>query len=146
MSNSSIRPIDRTLLGASTLGLSGLGSNENEGVLRILQTSCITRASPLYCLVSLTGHSLGGGLNPLQRCSRCILQPQQTGLSLFIMQQKLTLSFVLLKAQLRILFWNHKLTDFQSKVSLSIYIYSNWFRDPLVNHYIHISPFSGDIE
>ena len=33
------------------------------------------------CLVSYPGHSLGGGLTPLQRSSRCILQPQPTGQS-----------------------------------------------------------------
>ena len=31
------------------------------------------------CFVSYPGHSLGGGLTPLQRCSQCILQPQPTG-------------------------------------------------------------------
>ena len=33
------------------------------------------------CLVSYSGHSLewGWGLTPLQRCGRCILQPEPTG-------------------------------------------------------------------
>ena len=31
------------------------------------------------CLVSYPGHSLGGCLTPLQRCSQCILQSQPTG-------------------------------------------------------------------
>ena len=35
ISNSSIRPIDRTLSGATTLGQSGPGSNGNEGALCI---------------------------------------------------------------------------------------------------------------
>ena len=39
---SSIWPIDRTLSGATTPGQSGHGSDGNEGVLRIPQSSCIT--------------------------------------------------------------------------------------------------------
>ena len=34
---------------------------------------------PSDCLESCAGHSLWGGLTPLQRCSRYILQPQPTG-------------------------------------------------------------------
>ena len=62
--------------------LSGPGSNRNEGVLRIPQSSSITGTSPSDCLVSYPGHSLiggGGCLTPLQGSSRCILQPQPTG-------------------------------------------------------------------
>ena len=58
MSNSSIWPIERTLLGATTLGQSGPESDGNEGVLHIPQSSCITGASPSDCLVSYLGHSL----------------------------------------------------------------------------------------
>ena len=68
---SSIQPIDRALSGATIPGQSGPGSNDNEGVLCIPQSSC------------KTGHNQhihwGRGLTPLQRCSRCILQPQPTG-------------------------------------------------------------------
>ena len=39
MSNSSICPIDRTLSGATTPGQSGPGSDGNEGVLHIPQSS-----------------------------------------------------------------------------------------------------------
>ena len=60
-------------------GQSGPGSNANEEVLRIPQSPSIARTSPSDCLVSYPGHSLGGGLTPLQRCSQCILQPQPTG-------------------------------------------------------------------
>ena len=60
-------------------GQSGPGSNGNEGVLRIPQSSSITGTLPSDCLVSYPGHLLGGGLIPLQRCSQCILQPQPTG-------------------------------------------------------------------
>ena len=64
---SSIWPIDRTLSGATIPGQSGPGSNGNEGVLRILQSSSITGISQSDCLVSYTGHWLGGGfLIPLQ--------------------------------------------------------------------------------
>ena len=63
------------LSGVTTLGQSGSGRNGNEGVLRIPQGPSITGISP--SLVSYTGHSLeGGGLTPLQRCSQCILLPQ----------------------------------------------------------------------
>ena len=42
------------------LGQSGPGNNGNKGVLRIPQSSSITGTSPSDCLVSYTGHSLGG--------------------------------------------------------------------------------------
>ena len=76
---SSIWPIDRTLSGATTPGQIGPGSNGNEGVLCIPQSSSITAASPSDCLVSYPGHLLGGDLTLLQRRSRCILQPQPNG-------------------------------------------------------------------
>ena len=76
---SSIWPIDRTLSGATTTGESGPGSDCNEGVLRIPQSSSITGTSPSDCLALYAGHLLWG-FTPLQRCSRCILQPQPTGL------------------------------------------------------------------
>ena len=77
---SSIWPTDRTLSSAATPGQCGPGNDGNEGVLRIPQSSCNTRTSPSDCLVSYPGHLLrasggGGGLIPLQRCNRCILQP-----------------------------------------------------------------------
>ena len=59
MSNSSIRPINRNLSGATTPGQSGPGNDSNKGVLRILQIFSITEASPSGCLVSYPGHSLG---------------------------------------------------------------------------------------
>ncbi len=43
------------------------------------QSSSIAGTSLSDCLVSYSGHSLEGGLTPLQRCSQCILQPQLTG-------------------------------------------------------------------
>ena len=48
--------------GATTPGQSGPGSNGNEGVFRILESSSITGTSPSDCLVSYPGHSLGGVL------------------------------------------------------------------------------------
>ena len=59
MSNSSIWPIDRTLLGATTPGQSGPGSNGNERQLHISQSSSITKASLSDCLESYLGHLLG---------------------------------------------------------------------------------------
>ena len=58
MLNSSIWPIDRTLSSASTPSQSGPGSDGNEGVLRISQSSK-TEVSPSICFMSYSGHSLG---------------------------------------------------------------------------------------
>ena len=51
----------RTLLGATTKGQSGHGSNGHEEVLRLPQNSSITVASPSTCLMSYPGHSLRKG-------------------------------------------------------------------------------------
>ena len=56
MSNGSIWPIDMSLSGANTPSLNGPGSYGKEGLLRIFQSSSITRASPSDCLMSYTGH------------------------------------------------------------------------------------------
>ena len=103
MSNSSIWPIDKTLSGATTLCQSGPGCDGNEEVLCIPQSFCITGASSSDCLVSYPGHSLWWGLSPLQRCSRCILQPQPTEMDY---DWKVTLVYVLL---LLLLEYNKKL-------------------------------------
>ena len=76
---SSIWSIDKTLSGATTPGQSEHGNDGNEGLLRILESSIITGTSASDCLVSYTGHWLRGRLTPLQRYSRCTLQPQPTG-------------------------------------------------------------------
>ena len=52
------------LLGATTPGQSKPGSNGNEGVLRIPQSSSIIGSLPSDCLVSYTEHSLGGRFYP----------------------------------------------------------------------------------
>ena len=49
------------LSGATMLGQSGPGSNGNEGVLRIPQSSSITGTLPSEFLVLYPGHSLRGG-------------------------------------------------------------------------------------
>ena len=54
----SIWSMGRTASGATTSGQSGPGSDSNEVVLRIPQSSCITGTSPSDCLVSYPGHSL----------------------------------------------------------------------------------------
>ena len=56
---SSIWPIDWTLSGATTSGQSEPGSDGNEGILHIPQSSSITGTSSSDCLVSYSGHSLG---------------------------------------------------------------------------------------
>ena len=58
MQFSSIQPIDRALSGATIPCQSGPGSNGNEGVLCIPQSSSITGTSPSDFLVSYPGHSL----------------------------------------------------------------------------------------
>ena len=45
MSNSSIWPIDSTLSSAITLGQNGPGNDDNEGLLRIPQSSNVNEAS-----------------------------------------------------------------------------------------------------
>ena len=60
MQISSIQPIDRALSGATIPGQYGPGSNGNEGVLRIPQSSSIIEASPSDHLVSYPEHSLVG--------------------------------------------------------------------------------------
>ena len=55
-------------------GQCGPGSDGNEGVLCIYQSSSITEASPSDCLLSYLGHSLGESYR-----SRSILQPKPTG-------------------------------------------------------------------
>ena len=59
---SSIWPIDRTLSGVTTMGQGEPGSNGNEGLLRIFQSSSITGTSPSDCLESYLGYSLEGFL------------------------------------------------------------------------------------
>ena len=54
----SIWPINRILSGATTPGQNGPGSNGNEEVLRIRQSSSIIGTSASDCLVSYTRHSL----------------------------------------------------------------------------------------
>ena len=56
MSNSSIWHIDRILSSANTPGQSGPGSNGNEGVLCIPQSSSITGALPSDFLTLYPGH------------------------------------------------------------------------------------------
>ena len=65
MSNTFIWPIDRTLSGATTSSQSGPGSDSNEGVLYIPQSSSITGTTLSDCLMSYEGHSLRGGVLPL---------------------------------------------------------------------------------
>ena len=54
---SSIYPINRTLSGATTPSQSGPGSDGNEEVFRIPQSSSITGTSASDCLVTYPGHS-----------------------------------------------------------------------------------------
>ena len=60
MQISSIWPIDKTLSGATTFGQGGSGSDGNERVLRIPQSSSNTGTSLSDYLVLYPGHSLRG--------------------------------------------------------------------------------------
>ena len=59
--------MDRALWGATTPDQSGPGSNGNEGVLHIPQSSSTAGTSLSDCLMSYPGRSLGGGVLPLCR-------------------------------------------------------------------------------
>ena len=61
MSNSSTGPIHKTLSGAITPVQSGPGSDDNEGVHHIPQSSSITGASPSDSLMTYPEHSLAWG-------------------------------------------------------------------------------------
>ena len=65
-SNSSIWLIDGTLSSVTTPSQSGRGSNGNDGILHVPQSSRI-EASSSDCVVSYPGHSLGVGVLPLCR-------------------------------------------------------------------------------
>ena len=60
MSNSSIWPINRTLLSVTTPDQSGPGNNGDEEVFSIDKNSSITGASLSDCLVSYPGHLFVG--------------------------------------------------------------------------------------
>ena len=60
------------MLGATTPGHSGPGSDGNEAILHFPQTSSINGAAPSDWLMSYSGHLFGRGITPLQRCSRFI--------------------------------------------------------------------------
>ena len=78
MSNCSIWLIYRTLQGATTPGQGGPGSDGNEGVLRILQSTIITGTSLSDYLMSYPGHSFGGGVLCLCReAIRVFYSPSQ---------------------------------------------------------------------
>ena len=79
MQFSSVWPIDRTLSGATTLGQSGPGSDGNEGVLCIPQSSSITGTSPSDCLVSYPGHLLWGVLLICRGAVGVFYSPSQLG-------------------------------------------------------------------
>ena len=65
----------------TTLSQSGLGSNGNNGVLHIPQSSRITGTSPSDCLVSYPRHSLWkGGIISLCKDLVCVFySPSQLG-------------------------------------------------------------------
>ena len=61
---SSIWPINKIPSGATTPSQNGPGSDSNEGILGIPQSSSITGTLPSDCFVLYPGHSLGWGFHP----------------------------------------------------------------------------------
>ena len=83
---SSILLIDRTLSGATTPGQSGSGSDGNERVLHIPQSSSITGTFPSDCLVSYPEQSLVGGVFSLCRGAVSIFySPIQLGNDILVL-------------------------------------------------------------
>ena len=76
---SSIWPIS----GATTPRHSRHGSDGNEGVLRIPQSSSITGTSPSDCLVSYLRHSLGGGIPLCRDAVSVFYRPSRLGKIIF---------------------------------------------------------------
>ena len=79
----SIWLIDRTLSGATTTGQSGPGSDSNEGVRHISQSSTITGISPSDCFVSYIRHSLAGVLPLFRGAVSVFYSPSRQGKSNF---------------------------------------------------------------
>ena len=67
-------PVEKTLLSATTTGKSEPGSDGNERLLRIPQSSSINTTSPSDCLVSYQDTRCWRGVIPQQRSSWCILR------------------------------------------------------------------------
>ena len=78
---SSIWPIDRTLSGTTTPGQSGPGSDGNEEVLRISQSSSMTGTSPSYYVVSYPGYSRVGSYSSAVAQVGVFYSPRQLGYS-----------------------------------------------------------------
>ena len=66
--------------------------HENEGVHCFPRSSSINGASPSDYLWLYPGNSLRAGITPLQRCSRCIIQPQPTRLIILFTLSRLYLT------------------------------------------------------
>ena len=87
--------MDRALSGDSTPGLGEPGSDGNEGVLDIAQSSSITETSPSDCLVSYPGHSSVVGVLPLYRGAVGVFySPSRLGNFLFSNECVLTFNIV----------------------------------------------------
>ena len=78
-------PLIGPLSGTATPSQSGLGSDGNEGVLRIPQSSSIAGTLPSDCLVSYPGHSLGGVLPLCREAVSVFYSPSQLGNSIMYM-------------------------------------------------------------
>ena len=87
----------------TTLGQSGPGSNDKEGLLLILQSSRtgFSPADTIYCHTQETG----GGLTPLKRCTQHILLSQPQGSHLIVVFNNGIFRYTLWQQEQTV--WNH---------------------------------------
>ena len=74
--------MDRILSGATTPGQSGPGSDGNELILYVPQSSSITGTSPSDCLVSYLEHSLGESYSSAEKQSVNSTAPAERAMSI----------------------------------------------------------------
>ena len=126
-------------------GQRGLGSNGNDGVLDILQISK-ARALPSDSFMSYPVYSLVG-VGHMQRCSRCILLTQPTGLKLFnlIFMESFPAADYATGIQLRQIFLFYECFFIFSRISTFVlrsliffFIFTHWlFAFRIFHHHHH---------
>ena len=121
---SSIRPIDRTLSGSTNPGQCGPGSDGNEGVLHIPQSSSFTGTLPSNCLVSYAGYSLGRLL--LCRDAVGVLySPSRLGHIWF----KVTILFLMITICLHTIIWFQVFLSNTNNLHIAIWIQEPWSKN-----------------
>ena len=133
---SSIWPINRTLSGVTTLGQSESGSDGNERVLCIPQSSSITGNSPSDCLVSYPGMTLVGVIPFYRGAVSVFYSPSRLGNIKaedgILVTERVLVGHVTCDASLRPLFeldrWSKRPDSINRLVmsSLSTYMIKSW--------------------